>query len=98
MTASAIAPLKSGEFIFAPEYGGGIPQKIGGPLSIPALSALVNRQMNLEAAVSKTQAPVITVQAPIGLSTAMVQITYTNATTGVPVSLAFDPSQNSGNG
>lgn len=98
MTASIIPPLLSGEFIFAPDYGGGIPQKIGGPLSVPALSALVNRQMNLEAAVAKIPAPVIHVQAPLGLSTALVDIKYTNATTGTPVSLAFDPSQNSGNG
>ena len=93
MTGAAITGSKSGEDIFAPQYGGGVPQLIGTPVTQAQISGMVNRQMFLEAAVAKTPAPEITLTAQPGLGEFAVEIKYTNASTGQPVSLSFDPSQ-----
>jgi phage baseplate assembly protein W len=78
-----------GEYIWHPEYGAGLPQKVGSLLDIPALKALITAQMFQEAAVSRTPLPVITVS-QTDISTASIQISYVDAQTGEQASLSFD--------
>lgn len=92
MTGAALNGSKSGEDIFAPGYGGGVPQLIGTPVTQAQVSGMVNRQMALEAAVAKSPPPVITLTAQPGIGAFFVEINYTNAATGQPVSLSFDPT------
>lgn len=92
MTNDANGGRKSGENIFAPKYGAGIPRRIGSTMDQPGMTALIRRQMFLEAAVAKAPAPQITVTESLP-STTFVEIQYVNAQTGTPLSLAFDPTQ-----
>ena len=92
MTACARGRIQSGENIFAPDYGGGVPQKIGEPMNAAAITGMINAQLALEAAVAKSPPPVVSVTTlPTG--SFFCAVNYTNAATGVPVSLSFDPSQ-----
>lgn len=76
-----------GDYVFHPEYGAGLPQKVGQTVDIPGIRALVRGQILLEDAVTKSPAPEITVVAiPSGVS---VTVNYTDATTGNPVVLSF---------
>ena len=92
MTACIRGKERSGENIFAPEYGGGVPQRIGDTLNIPAITGMITTQLALESCVAKSPPPNVSVTAtPTGMFACAV--TYTNAMTGIPVSLSFDPSQ-----
>lgn len=96
MTGAATHSSLSGEDIFAPQYGGGVPQLIGTPATETQIAGMVTRQMYLEQAVARSPAPAITLNVQPGSGTFAVDIQYTNAPTGQPVYLSFDPT--SGNG
>jgi phage baseplate assembly protein W len=79
-------------YIFHPDYGAGLPQKIGSPANANALTALVSSQIAFESAVNQSQPVNVSVIADanqVGLYTIM--ISYTEAVTGVPVELSFTP-------
>lgn len=91
MTGSAQAPQLSGEDICAPSYGAGVPARIGDVMNPNALRGVIKTQMFQEAAVATSPAPTITLTAdPTG--SVFVDIKYTNAQTGQPVSLSFNPT------
>lgn len=76
-----------GTYIWHPEYGAGLPAKIGDLIDLPAIRALIRGQMLLEDAVAKTPAPVIDLQViPEGLAA---QIQYVDAVTKTPQTLSF---------
>jgi hypothetical protein len=78
-----------GAYIWHPDYGAGLPAKIGSLLDIRALKALILSQIYLEPVVSRSPAPVITVvQADV--STVSIVIAYIDAITGEQASLSFD--------
>lgn len=77
-----------GEYIFHPDYGAGLPAKIGQTLDIQALRGLIRSQVKLEEGVAQTPEPVVTVAAITnGVS---VRIQYTSSVTRRPVSLQFN--------
>lgn len=77
-----------GSYIFHPTYGAGLPAYIGQTADLPGIEALIRSQLYLEAAVSQTPAPVVTVSSiPSGV---FVQIQYVDGDTGKQVSLSFD--------
>jgi hypothetical protein len=79
-------------YIWDQAYGAGLPQKIGRPASVAALTALVRSQIALESSVAPFPAPVIQVEADanqLGLFT--ISIHYTSAATGEPVTLTLAP-------
>ena len=79
-------------YVFHPDYGAGLPQKIGGPANTNALAALVRSQIALESAVDQSKPVDIGVHADknqLGLYT--ITISYTEAVTGAPVELSFTP-------
>ena len=91
MTGDARNGSLSGEDIFAPEYGGGVPETIGDVMNPAAIQGKVLTQMYQEQAVARTPVPAITFTFDLPGS-AFVDIKYINAQTGLPVSLTFDPN------
>lgn len=88
MTGAIRGNSLSGEDIFDPQYGAGIPQRIGDVIDTNLFVAVITSQMYKESAVARTPAPQIQVTAALPAS-CFVDIFYYNAATGVPVSLAF---------
>lgn len=77
-----------GDYIFHPEYGGGLPKLIGSNASVSDVKAIVQSQMRLEDSILQLPAPVVTVT-PI-TNGMQIQIQYTDALTRKPVLLSFD--------
>ncbi|MGT2505663.1 phage tail protein [Cupriavidus basilensis] len=76
------------DYIFHPDYGGGLPRMIGKPLNIPATRSRIRAQLRLEEGVAQSPEPQITVNAITnGVS---VGILYTSSITRRPVSLQFN--------
>lgn len=77
-----------GEYVFHPEYGAGLPAKIGQTADLPALRALIRTQVLMEDAVARLPEPEIDVrQINSGFA---ITIRYTSAATRKPVTLSFD--------
>lgn len=77
-----------GEYIWQPGYGAGLSRFLGQPINVLALTAVVRSQIFLEASVSQTPAPVITLTARKD-GTVLCYILYTDAESGKPVPLQF---------
>lgn len=77
-----------GDYIWHPTYGGGLGAKVGDVTDIPAIKALIRRQLRLEDCVSQAPEPVVDV-APItgGVS---VRIRYVDSISKTPQTLSFD--------
>jgi hypothetical protein len=76
-----------GDYIWEVAYGAGLAAKIGQPFDASACEAVIRSQIFLEACVSRTPAPVISVsEIANGL---FVQIQYTDSDTGQIVPLSF---------
>ena len=76
------------DYIWHPDYGAGLPGRVGGVVNLVKIKALIRTQILLEAAVAKQPEPVITVRAISG--GVSVYIRYTDAVTQLPVVLGFD--------
>lgn len=85
-----IAP-EVGEYIFHPEYGAGVEQRVGGAFDINVIRSVINRQLYLEQTVAKTPPPTITLT-PF-LNGVTVSILYYNTSSGQQVLLSFDVNQ-----
>lgn len=77
-----------GDYTFHPNYGAGLPARVGTNLDVAEISALIREQMALEPSVAQTPAPTIKVT-PIqnGVS---VSIVYVALPDRQPVPLSFD--------
>lgn len=82
---------ETGEYIWHPEYGAGVPQRIGQAASLSVISSVINSQILQEASVAKAPPPSITVT-PI-LNGVIVAISYTDANTGKQTRLSFNVNQ-----
>ena len=78
-----------GEYIWQPDYGAGLPGKIGALSTNAEIEAIVRTQMLLEQAVSQDPPPTVTVTRP-SLGVVAISIQYQDAQTGNPVLLGFD--------
>jgi hypothetical protein len=77
-----------GDLMFTPDYGAGLPAKVGSLLDRDALSGAVRQQISAEAAVSRDPpAEVTATPFPHGVS---VVIRYRDAVTGEAAQLGFD--------
>ncbi|MFZ6727330.1 phage tail protein [Undibacterium sp. MH2W] len=87
-------PQTSGDYIFHPEYGAGLPSYVGKTMDIPKITAVIRGQMLLESCVAKNPAPIINVSPINGGFTGglFIQIQYADAITGDPVSFSFNVS------
>ena len=77
-----------GGYIWSPNYGAGLPQRIGDVPTINQITSVIRWQMYLEASVQRIPEPIITVS-PI-TSGVFVSIKYIDALTGLQASLQFD--------
>lgn len=78
------------DYIWQPNYGAGIPGKIGAPFDVSTIKGIVIAQMCLEESVVRNPAPVVEVESfPNGM---FVNITYTEADSGQPAVLSFPVS------
>ena len=84
-------PAEVGEYIFHPEYGAGVEQRVGGALDINVIRSVINRQLFKEQTVAKTPPPVITLT-PF-LNGVTVSILYYNTASGQQQLLSFDVNQ-----
>lgn len=75
-----------GSYIWHPDYGAGLPEKIGTLATNVAIEAVVRSQMLMEDAVSQSPPPTVTVSRP-QLSMVQIDIGYTDAQTQTPVLL-----------
>ncbi|MBR8182085.1 phage tail protein [Burkholderia ambifaria] len=77
-----------GDYIFHPDYGGGLPKLIGSNASVSEVRAIVQSQLRLEESILQLPAPVVAIT-PITAGM-QIQIQYTDALTRKPVLLSFD--------
>ena len=77
-------------YVWHLEYGAGLPQRIGSPARVSAIAAIVRAQIALEATVAASPSPVISVdESTENLNAFTINITYTEAASGEPVTLSF---------
>ena len=77
-----------GDYLWHPDYGAGLPAKVGDVFDAAKIRALIRGQILLEAAVARSPEPVIDVQQiPSGLS---VNIQYNDAPSGARQTLSFN--------
>ncbi len=77
-----------GDYLWHPEYGGGLPAKVGQTEDVPAITAVIRSQMALEATVVQNPAPHVAVtDIPNGIAA---NIQYTEADSGLTSVLRFD--------
>ena len=75
-------------YIWHPEFGAGLPQKIGETFSVPDITSIVNAQVMLDDTVAPSPPPIIVVAAsPNQPDNIGIGIRYTHAQTGITVSL-----------
>lgn len=77
-----------GEYIYATDYGAGLPLLVGEPNGAPRAEATSRRQMLMERAVSQDPAPQVSA---VGDETGAVTLTirYRDADTAEPVAIGF---------
>lgn len=81
----------AGDYIWNLTYGGGVPQRVGLPLDLALISAVIRSQIALEATVARSPAPTINVTEILnGVS---VSILFYSAVTGQQQTLSFHVNQ-----
>lgn len=79
--------------VFHPDYGFGLPQKIGTVAPSFTLAGQLRAQMYLETVVSQVPPPSVTVaENPIGSGRQVANVAWVDAESGAPMLLSFDPS------
>jgi phage baseplate assembly protein W len=79
-------------YVWHPEYGAGLPQRIGRPGVVSTIKAIVVAQMTLEAAVAHNPPPVVAVtQDANNRGAFVIAINYVSAANGEPITLSFTP-------
>lgn len=75
-------------YVWHPEYGAGLPQKVGSVLSVPEIKAICNAQLALEASVAPSPPSQLTVtEQAAGI--VIIGIQYWDAVTGTSVSFTI---------
>ena len=75
-------------YVWHPDYGAGLPQKIGSTLSVPQIQSIVASQLTLEASVATSPPAQLTVSEAAG-GIVTIGIKYFDAQTGVSVSFSI---------
>lgn len=81
----------SGDYVFHPGYGAGLPRLVGTPVNVPATTSLINAQLAQEQAVASLPAPEISLTTFQNGVNAFIQ--YNDVATQKPVILDFDVTQ-----
>ncbi|BAK82892.1 hypothetical protein [Komagataeibacter medellinensis] len=78
----------AGAYIWQPDYGAGLPARVGAVMDEAGIRALVLAQVQAEAGVDQTQPVTVTVTSP-RTGAYLLAISYTDATTGAVQELAL---------
>ncbi len=78
------------DYLWHPEYGGGLPGKVGQTADVPAITAVIRSQMALEATVQ--QNPIPEVDVTMIASGIAANIQYIETDSGLSSLLSFDVS------
>lgn len=81
-------PIASPDYTWHPNYGAGIPRKVGSPGNVPATRALIKGQMLLESAVARQPAPQIALTQVNNVVSSTIQ--YIDASTATAQFVSFD--------
>lgn len=77
-------------YVWHPEYGAGLPQRIGDPYTVNQIKSVVASQIGMEAAVAPYPPPQLTVDvSPNQPDAVMIGIQYWDAVSGVAVSFTI---------
>ena len=76
-----------GQYVFHPEYGGGLGEWVGSHAHIPTLKATIRQQIHMEKSVARTPAPIIEVTK--NFRSLDVRITYVETSSGSQALLGF---------
>lgn len=77
-------------YIWHPEYGAGLPQKIGSVFTVPQIQSIVASQLALEASVAPSPPAQLTIVAsPNDPASIVISILYWDAVTGATVSFSI---------
>lgn len=76
------------DYAFQPEYGAGLPRKIGDPYSATKLASLIRGQMLMESFVARNPEPKISVNKILNGVSCNIQ--YTDTQTNTPQLLSFN--------
>lgn len=90
LSDSAGNPVASPDYTWHPDYGAGVPRKVGSPGNVPATRALIRGQMLMEDAVAQQPAPQIALTQVNNTVSASIQ--YTDANTATTQFVSFDTS------
>ena len=78
-------------YLWSPDYGAGLPQRIGRTALDRGIRAIVMQQLGLEATVARIPAPAVAVTfRPDANGLCAIAITYTNAISGTTESIALE--------
>ncbi|WP_217548789.1 phage tail protein [Pantoea sp. GbtcB22] len=77
-----------GDYVFHPEYGAGLGNKVGQSVNLNEWKALISGQMLLEDTVASNPAPTVSLSLVEG--GVSVNIKYTDSTSNTPETLSFD--------
>lgn len=91
LSDSAGNPVASPDYTWHPDYGAGVPRKVGSPGNVPATRALIRGQMLMEDAVAQQPAPQIALTQVNNTVSASIQ--YTDANTATTQFVQFDLAQ-----
>jgi len=92
LTDSAGNVTATSDYLFEPDYGAGLGRRVGSPVHIAETTALIQAQLQLEAAVSQSPvAPQVQLISSGDVLGAVIH--YTDAVSSDPVILNFDASQ-----
>lgn len=83
-------PIASADYTWHPNYGAGVPRKVGSPGNVPATTALIKGQMLLEQAVARSPAPKITLTQTNNTVSSTIRYTDANTATAQFVSFNVD--------
>lgn len=76
--------------LFEPEYGAGLPQRVGDPTPVRTLTGLVRAQIFAEASVAQSPAPQVSInEIPSGSGNIVINVRWTDLTSGAPQLLSF---------
>ncbi|HVJ54867.1 MAG TPA: phage tail protein [Aliidongia sp.] len=77
-----------GDYIWQPDYGAGLPAKIGTNISVGEVTAIVTGQIALEPSVARNPAPQVTVMQISG-GFSISAVIYDNAGNGTPLAFSL---------
>jgi hypothetical protein len=82
--------IASGDYVSHPDYGAGLPRKVGDPGDLPGMTAIIQQQMLKEDAIARSPAPQVNLTTFSNGNGISAYIKYVDANTQKPIIVNFD--------